>query len=81
MVPAGEPSTYLGVRVGRAGLGPGEKLRRRMPDRVRAAAMRGAAALERTLRAYLGVLVPGGLAQWRVRSVPVTNLSAAPSSE
>ena len=64
VVPAGEPCTYLGVRVSRGGLGPGEKFRRRMSERLQLAALRGPVAFERSLQAYLGQLVPGGLRRW-----------------
>ena len=56
VVPAREPSTYLGVRVSSSGLAPGEKVRRRLRAKVREAAGRGPRALARSLQAYLGVL-------------------------
>ena len=52
VVATAAPSTYLGFRVSRAGLCPGKKLRRRMRQRVAAAAERGPEALERTLLSY-----------------------------
>ena len=50
--PAGEPSTFLGYRVTRAGLAPGEKMERRLAINVRRAASQGPAALARTMRSY-----------------------------
>jgi RNA-directed DNA polymerase len=52
VVECGEPCTFLGYRVSRSGLAPGEKMRRRLPARVRRAARRGATALARTLASY-----------------------------
>ena len=53
---AAEPSTFLGYRVSRGGLSPGKKMRTRLRRRVRAAAERGPDALERTLKAYAGMV-------------------------
>ncbi|HRI09015.1 MAG TPA: reverse transcriptase domain-containing protein [Nannocystaceae bacterium] len=53
---AAEPSTFLGYRVSRGGLSPGKKMRARLARRVRAAALRGPEALERTLEAYAGIV-------------------------
>lgn len=50
--PATEPSTFLGYRVTRAGLKPGEKMERRLVINVRRAASEGPAALARTVRSY-----------------------------
>lgn len=47
-----QPCTYLGQRVSRAGLSPGQKLRRRLPKKVRAAAERGDEALVCSIRLY-----------------------------
>lgn len=47
--------TYLGYRVTQAGVRPGPKMKRRMPGRLKAAAAKGPAALERTLAAYRGL--------------------------
>jgi hypothetical protein len=52
IVETAQPCTFLGYRVSRAGLAPGKKLRRRLPERVRRAAGRGPRALERTLQSY-----------------------------
>lgn len=50
--PAKEPSTFLGYKVTRAGLAPGEKMERRLRINVRRAAGEGPAALARTVRSY-----------------------------
>ncbi len=50
------PCTWLGYRASRAGLSPGRKMRRRMKVRLPAAAERGPAALEWSLRAYRGLV-------------------------
>ena len=52
IVPAAEPSVYLGYRVSRAGLSPGRKMRRRMRRNLRAAAERGEHALRCSLASY-----------------------------
>ena len=59
VVETAEPCTFLGYRVSRAGLAPGNKLRRRLPERVRRAARRGPQALERTLQAYRALVAFG----------------------
>jgi len=55
--PAHEPATFLGFRIGRPGISPGRKLRRRFAARVRIAAGQGEAALERCLISYRGLLL------------------------
>jgi len=52
VVETAEPCTFLGYRVSGAGLSPGKKLRRRLPERVRCAARHGSQALARTLQSY-----------------------------
>ncbi|MEO7329954.1 MAG: reverse transcriptase domain-containing protein [Minicystis sp.] len=54
-----QPSTFLGYRVSRAGLGPSRKLRSRMAESLRAAGEKGPLALERCVRAYRGLLTFG----------------------
>lgn len=56
VVPAAEPSTYLGHRVSRAGLSPGRKVRRRLRDNVRAAAGRGPESLYQSLVSYRSIV-------------------------
>ncbi len=53
------PYTFLGYRVSRGGLEVGHKTRRRLARRVAIAAREGPAALERTLRAYRGIVMFG----------------------
>jgi RNA-directed DNA polymerase len=55
--PAREPGTFLGYRIGGPGVTPSRKLRRRLKTRVRAAARRGDADLERCLVSYRGLLL------------------------
>jgi hypothetical protein len=50
------PSTFLGLRVSRAGLRPGPKQRRRLRQRLRQAESLGTRRLVEVLRAYRGVL-------------------------
>lgn len=50
--PTGEPSTFVGYRVTRGGLAPGEKMRRRMVLNVRKAAAAGPTAMARTVGSY-----------------------------
>jgi len=59
VVETGAPCTFLGYRVSRAGLSPGKKLRRRLPERVRRAAGRGTLALARTLQSYRALVAFG----------------------
>ncbi len=59
LLPTRQPSTYVGYRVSTAGLSPGKKLRRRMPQKLRHAARKGPDALERTLHSYKGILLFG----------------------
>lgn len=51
-----QASTYLGYRVSRSGLTPGRKIRRRMPDKLRAAARRGPAAVGESVRSYAALI-------------------------
>ena len=55
--PCSEAVLFVGMRIDRAGLSPGPKIRRRLRRRVRAAARKGPAALERTLRSYRGLFL------------------------
>ena len=48
---------FVGYRISRAGITASRKLRRRLRQRVRTAAAKGAAALLRTLRSYRGLLI------------------------
>jgi excisionase family DNA binding protein len=57
---AASPATRLGMRVSRSGLSPGPKVRRRLRVRVRAAAARGPAAMEQTVRSYRALWELGG---------------------
>jgi hypothetical protein len=57
--PAVEPSTFLGYKVTRAGLSPGEKMERRLLINVRRAASQGPAALARTVRSYRALIGVG----------------------
>lgn len=57
VIPAGQPSTYLGYRISRAGLGPGRKVRRRMRDKVRVAGARGPDSLRETLQSYRALVL------------------------
>lgn len=50
------PVVFLGYRIGRAGITPSRKLRRRMHKNVRRAAARGPDAIVRTVRSYRGLL-------------------------
>jgi RNA-directed DNA polymerase len=61
ITPCREPTVFLGCRVGRAGISPSRKLRRRLRARLQIAARKGDEALVRTIRAYRGLLLfPGG---------------------
>jgi RNA-directed DNA polymerase len=55
--PTHTPAVFLGYRVSRAGISPSRKLRRRLRERLRAAAARGEDALCRTIRSYQGLLL------------------------
>ena len=59
VLPAAQPSTYLGYRVSRAGVSPGRKARRRMRDRVAIAADKGPDALRATLESYRALVLFG----------------------
>jgi retron-type reverse transcriptase len=52
VVPAAQPSTWLGYRVSRAGLSPGHKVRRRLRENVRAAAERSQESMYQSLVSY-----------------------------
>ncbi len=52
VAPAGQPSTYLGYRVSRAGLRPGRKARRRLARKLAQADRLGTDRLVRSLRSY-----------------------------
>ena len=55
--PSREPATFLGYRVSQAGITASRKLRRRFAARVKQAARKGEAELERCLAAYRGLLL------------------------
>ena len=59
VVPAAQPSTYLGYRVSRAGVTPGRTMRRRMRSKLRQAAERGPDALQKSLRSYVALIGVG----------------------
>lgn len=59
VVPAAQPSTYLGFRVSRGGLQPSRKSRRRMRQRLRAVGEQGRKKLGRSLRSYRGLMTFG----------------------
>ncbi len=59
VVPAAQPSTYLGYRVSRGGLQPSRKLKRRLRRRVRAVEQQGPKKLGRSLRSYRGLMTFG----------------------
>ena len=59
IVPAAQPSTYLGYRVSRAGISPGRKLRRRMRGKLRQAARRGSSSLFASLESYQALVTFG----------------------
>ena len=55
--PTRTPAVLLGYRVSRAGLAPSRKLRRRLRQRLRAAATAGEETLVRSIHAYQGLLL------------------------
>ncbi|MGE3541781.1 MAG: reverse transcriptase domain-containing protein [Candidatus Tectimicrobiota bacterium] len=57
VLPTHTPAVFLGYRISRAGITASRKLRRRLRQRLQAAAARGDAALLRTVRAYRGLLL------------------------
>ncbi len=59
VVPAAQPSTYLGYRVSRGGLQPSRKLKRRMRQRLRSVSRQGPRTLGRSLRSYRGLMTFG----------------------
>ncbi len=59
VVPAAQPSVYLGYRVSRGGILPSRKMKRRMKKRLRALRHQGRARLERSLRSYRGLMTFG----------------------
>ena len=59
VVPAAQPSVYLGYRVSRGGILPSRKMKRRMKKRVRAVRHQGRGKLERSLRSYRGLMTFG----------------------
>lgn len=60
-----ESSTFVGYRVVRAGLSPGEKMKKRLVLNVRKAAARGPEALARTVRSYRALVRFGSLERQR----------------
>ena len=59
VVPAAQPSTYMGYRVSRAGLGPSRKMRQRMRKKVALAGGKGPEALRATLESYRALALFG----------------------
>lgn len=59
IVPGAEPSTYLGYRVSRSGIGPGRKIRRRMRGKIRQAARCGPKALHASLQSCRALVTFG----------------------
>lgn len=59
VLPAAQPSVYLGYRVSRGGIVPSRKMKRRMKKRLRAVRQQGHARLERSLRSYRGLMTFG----------------------
>ena len=57
VLPTGQPGTFLGFRVSRAGVSPGPKAKRRLKRRLRAAESLGLDRLERSLQAYRGMML------------------------
>jgi hypothetical protein len=55
--PTRTPAVFLGYRISGAGLAPSRKLRRRLRQRLRAAAATGEETLVRSIRAYQGLLL------------------------
>lgn len=52
-----EPTRFVGYRVSRAGVSPGRKVKRRLKNRLRAAAERGPDSLARSIASYRGVFL------------------------
>ncbi len=59
VVPAAQPSTYLGYRVSRGGIQPSRKMKRRMRQRLLAVAQQGPRKLARSLRSYRALMTFG----------------------
>jgi hypothetical protein len=57
VAPTRTPAVFLGYRISRAGITPSRKLRRRLYQRLQAAASRSNTALVRTIRSYRGLLL------------------------
>jgi RNA-directed DNA polymerase len=55
--PTRTPAVFLGYRISQAGLAPSRKLRRRLRQRLRAAAATGEETLVRSIRSYQGLLL------------------------
>jgi hypothetical protein len=59
VLPAEQPSVYLGYRVSRGGIVPSRKMKRRMKNRLRAVREAGHTRLGRSLRSYRGLMTFG----------------------